>query len=64
MTKRDEIQQEAINTALLHNNGTLDISVRVGKTKIGLEIASKFKNVLVNFMNYLRFISYMDNKKI
>lgn len=51
MNKRDEIQQEAVKSALLKNYGTLDISVRTGKTKIGLEIASKFKNVLVSYPN-------------
>lgn len=45
MTKRDQIQQEALNTAILKNRGTLAISMGVGKTYIGLQYIQYFQNL-------------------
>lgn len=49
MEFRNNIQQEALETALEFNRCGLNISVRLGKTKIGLNIASNFKKVLVSY---------------
>ena len=44
---REEIQEEAIQIALKNKHCTLNLTMRLGKTKIGLEVASKFERVLV-----------------
>lgn len=51
MDFREIVQNEAVKTALSHNNGTLNVSMRLGKTKIGLTLASNFKKVLVAYPN-------------
>jgi superfamily II DNA or RNA helicase len=48
---RELVQKEAVETALANTKGTLDLSVRLGKTKIGLDIAKEFKSVLVAYPN-------------
>jgi superfamily II DNA or RNA helicase len=56
---RDIIQNEATKIALNNKAGCLAIPMRSGKTKIGLGIASNFKNVLVSYPN----ISILDSWK-
>lgn len=48
---REKIQNEALNIALNNKKGALSIPMRSGKTKIGLDIASNFRNVLVVYPN-------------
>lgn len=48
---RELVQKEAVETALKHKSGTLDITMRLGKTLIGIKIASNFKKVLVSYPN-------------
>jgi superfamily II DNA or RNA helicase len=48
---RRKIQQEAVDALLSTNAGSIDLSMRSGKTKIGLEVASTFKRVLVSYPN-------------
>lgn len=47
MDLREKTQEEAVRVALENNYCTLDIIMRLGKTRIGLLVASKFKRVLV-----------------
>lgn len=56
---REIIQNEAVKAALENKIGCLAIPMRSGKTKIGLEIASNFKNVLVSYPN----VSILDSWK-
>lgn len=46
MSKRDQIQQEALNIALVNRRCTLGISMGVGKTYIGLQYIQHFMNIL------------------
>ena len=48
---RELVQKEAVETALKHKAGTLDITMRLGKTLIGIRIAFNFKKVLVSYPN-------------
>lgn len=48
---RQEIQNKAVEIALNNKCGTLDLSVRSGKTLVGLRIANEFENVLVSYPN-------------
>lgn len=48
---REIIQEEAVIAASNNNYGTIDVAVRVGKTLIGLKIASKFKKCLISIPN-------------
>lgn len=45
MDFREQIQKEAVNELLKHNSGTANIAMRLGKTFVGLKIASNFKKV-------------------
>lgn len=49
MNFRDQVQKEAVKTLLEYETGTVNIAMRLGKTFIGLSIASKFKKVLVSY---------------
>lgn len=51
MDFRAKVQEEAVNALLSTSKGSIDISMRLGKTKIGLEVASTFKKVLVSYPN-------------
>jgi superfamily II DNA or RNA helicase len=51
MEFREKIQKEAYETSLLYKKGTFSISMRLGKTLIGLKISTRFKNVLVLYPN-------------
>ena len=51
MEFREKIQKEAYDTSLLYKKGTFSISMRLGKTFIGLNISTRFKNVLVLYPN-------------
>ena len=63
-TFREEVQKEAINALLSVKNGTVDISMRLGKSFIGLQIASKFNKVLVAYPNKAILTSWdSDSKK-
>lgn len=46
MSKRDQIQEEALNIALMNRRCTLAISMGVGKTYIGLQYIQHFMNIL------------------
>ena len=48
---REKVQKEAVKVALTKSCGLLDITMRLGKTKIGLDLASNFKKVLVSYPN-------------
>ncbi len=48
---RKIVQKEAVEIALSKTSGLLDITMRLGKTKIGLDLASNFKKVLVSYPN-------------
>lgn len=56
---REKIQEEAESTLLSFKRATANITMRLGKTKIGLNIASKFKKVIVSYPN----ISILDSWK-
>jgi superfamily II DNA or RNA helicase len=49
MNLREETQKESVETLLKYNFGTANVAMRLGKTLIGLTIASKFKKVLVSY---------------
>jgi superfamily II DNA or RNA helicase len=49
MNFREEVQKEATETLLKHDSGTANISMRLGKTFVGLRLASHFKKVLVSY---------------
>ena len=51
MDFREQVQKEAVETLLKHGNGTGNISMRLGKTKIGLDISSNYKKVIVSYPN-------------
>lgn len=67
MTKRDQIQQEALDVALQHSRCTLAISMGVGKTYIGLQYIQHFYNqygtvrVLVAAPKVSIFQSWIDD---
>lgn len=46
---REKVQNEAEEILLKYNNGTANISMRLGKTVLGLKIASNFKKILVSY---------------
>jgi len=48
---REIVQREAVEVALSKTCGLLDITMRLGKTLIGLRLASNFKKVLVSYPN-------------
>jgi len=48
---REEVQDEAEIALLSKERCTGDISVRLGKTKIMLNIATKFEKVIVSYPN-------------
>ena len=49
MNFREQIQKEATETLLKFDCGTANVAMRLGKTLIGLKIASNFKKVLVSY---------------
>ena len=49
MNFREQIQKEATETLLKFDCGTANVAMRLGKTLIGLKIASNFKRVLVSY---------------
>lgn len=49
MDFREKIQKEAVETLLNFDKGTANVAMRLGKTLIGLKIASNFKKVLVSY---------------
>ena len=53
MSKRDEIQQEALNIAVQHNRCGLGISMGVGKTLIGLRYIDHFQQASTNPLRVL-----------
>ena len=61
MSFRDEIQREAVETALKHTNGSIGLPMRTGKTKVGLEIANSFHSVLVSYPNQPIFLSWKED---
>lgn len=48
---RNKVQQEASEALLNVRSGSIDITMRLGKTKIGLTVASNFNKVLVSYPN-------------
>lgn len=48
---REIVQREAVETLLKYSYATADIAMRLGKTKIGLELSKNFKNILVSYPN-------------
>lgn len=58
---RDIIQEEAVETALKHEHGSIGLPMRSGKTKIGLDIAKNFKKVLVSYPNQPIFNSWIED---
>lgn len=51
MEFRKKIQEDAVKVLLENPKGSVDLSMRSGKTKIGLTVASNFKKVLVSYPN-------------
>lgn len=51
MEFRSKIQDEAVEALFNARSGTANISVRTGKTRIGLLLSQKFENVLVSYPN-------------
>jgi superfamily II DNA or RNA helicase len=49
MNLREQVQKEAVEELLIYERGTANVAMRLGKTLIGLKIASKFKKVLVSY---------------
>ncbi len=49
MNLREKTQKESVEILLKHNFGTANVAMRLGKTVIGLTIASKFKKVIVSY---------------
>lgn len=48
---RKQVQAEAKEALLKHNYGSVDISMRLGKSLLGLNIAENFDSVLVSYPN-------------
>jgi superfamily II DNA or RNA helicase len=60
MSLRDNIQNDATK-ALSLNNGTGVIPMRVGKTLVGLNLASKYNRVLVGYPNEIIYNSWISD---
>lgn len=60
---RDEIQKEAIQTALSKNYGSIGLPMRSGKTRVGLEIGNQFNKVLVSYPNQPIYNSWKDDSE-
>lgn len=58
---REIVQKEGLEAALNNKYGTLNVSMRLGKTNIGLKLASNFKNVLVAYPNKPIKQSWLDD---
>lgn len=63
MELREQVQTEAMEVALANSYCTLDIIMRLGKTKIALDVASKFKKVLVCYPNNSILKSWMEDSE-
>lgn len=63
MSFREELQKEAIETALKNNSGTIVLPMRTGKTFCGLSIASNFDKVLVSYPNKSIYNSWIEDSK-
>ena len=49
MNLREQVQKESVEELLRYERGTANIAMRLGKTFVGLKIASNFKRVLVSY---------------
>ena len=49
MNLREQVQKESVEKLLRYERGTANVAMRLGKTFIGLKIASNFKQVLVSY---------------
>ena len=49
MNFREQVQKEASETLLKFDCGTANVAMRLGKTVLGLKIASNFNKVLVSY---------------
>ena len=49
MNLREQVQKESVEKLLRYESGTANVAMRLGKTFIGLKIASNFKQVLVSY---------------
>lgn len=58
---KNTVQKEAVETLLTYNRGTANIAMRLGKTLIGLTIASKFDRVLVSYPNLSILDSWLSD---
>ena len=58
---REIVQSESVEALLKARSGTGNISVRLGKTLIGLRIAEKFQSVLVSYPNLAIRQSWFDD---
>lgn len=51
MDFREQVQEEAEKALLSKDRGSVDLSMRLGKTLIGLRVSKNFNNVLVSYPN-------------
>lgn len=63
MDFRQTVQKEAVEVALSNKCGTLNVSMRLGKTNIGLGIAKNFDHVLVCYPNKSIKQSWLDDSE-
>ena len=49
MNFREQVQKESVKELLRYERGTANVAMRLGKTLVGLKIASNFKKVLVSY---------------
>lgn len=49
MNLREQVQKKSVEELLRYERGTANVAMRLGKTFIGLKIASNFKKVLVSY---------------
>lgn len=63
MDFRQQMQKEAIEAALSKNYGSLQIPMRGGKTKVGLDIAKNFNKVLISYPNQSIYNSWKEDSE-
>ena len=63
MDFRQQIQTEAVETALKHNFGSIGLPMRTGKTKVGLDIAKNFNKVLISYPNQSIYNSWKEDSE-
>lgn len=60
---REEVQQEALSALLSVKSGTIDVSMRLGKTLVLIRLASTFNKVLIAYPNKTILQGYLKDSK-